>query len=196
MKRHSVAVQTRLNCGSTGAGLSSPEELRVFAACQPNSLDGSRGCRDWNTDFRATSTPSLGGLTDTLSLKPAPGGALEQALLNEKAARAWENLQEVVDGDVRRQADSSGPGGEQRGLQFGVGRQRHLQELGVHSPLWPAVTLTLNHHLDTGPTRSTPKPAELLPTSHQKNSNLLKSSQLLRFTSYCSNPTFRLFLFT
>lgn len=44
-------------------------------------------------------------------------------------------LQEVVDGDVGGRAGPSGPGGEQGGLQFGVGAQRHLQELRVDRPL-------------------------------------------------------------
>ncbi len=44
-------------------------------------------------------------------------------------------LQEVVDRDVGGRAVSSGPGGKQGGPQFGVGGQRHLQELGVDRPL-------------------------------------------------------------
>lgn len=46
-----------------------PVELRVFAACQPNSLDGSSGWRDWketptgrqNTDNNEVNTNELAG---------------------------------------------------------------------------------------------------------------------------------------
>lgn len=58
--------------------------------------------------------------------------------LTERCDQVRQYLQQVVDRDVRGRAVSTGPGGEQRGLQFGVGGQRHLQELGVDRPLRPA----------------------------------------------------------
>lgn len=42
--------QESRHCSALKAGFqSSPVELRVFAVCQPNSLEGSRGWSDWKT---------------------------------------------------------------------------------------------------------------------------------------------------
>lgn len=53
----------------------------------------------------------------------------------EHGRQVRDYLQEVVHGDIGGRTVSSGPDGEQRGLQFGVRGQRHLQELGVDRPL-------------------------------------------------------------
>ena len=93
----------------------SPAELKVFAACQPNSREGSRGWSDWKT-----------GLALICALTPHVPG---------RGGGGRSYLQQVVQRDVRGRAGAQGPAGEQRRLQFGVGRQRHLEDLGVHRPL-------------------------------------------------------------